>query len=75
MLMEYLNKGEIKISMEVYLREVLEYFTEEITGRAETPEAAQLFEVQSGEEKLIIYEQKARELHYYVAQLLFTLKR
>ena len=41
--MDYSKRGEVKISMEGYLREVPEYFPEEITGRDETPAATLLF--------------------------------
>ena len=42
MWMDYSKRGEVKISMEGYLREVLDDFPEEITGRAEMPAATHL---------------------------------
>ena len=43
--------------MEGYLREVLEDFPEEITGRVETPAVTHLFEVQSSKKQVLLYEQ------------------
>ena len=52
--MDYLNRGEVKISMEGYLREVLHNLPEEINGRSEVPAATHLFEVWSGEEQVFL---------------------
>ena len=41
----YSIPGEVRISMEEYLRGVLENFPEEITETPETPAAANLFNV------------------------------
>ena len=42
MWMYYSKRGEVKISMEGYLREVLDDTPEKINGRAETPAATHL---------------------------------
>ena len=72
MWMEYSKKGEVNISMEGYLREVLEYFTEKITGRDETPVTTHLFEVWSGEKKIVLDEKQSGVFHRSVEQLLFV---
>ena len=43
MRVDYFNRGEVKISMEGYLREALDDFPEEITGRVKMPAATHLF--------------------------------
>ena len=60
MWMDYSKRGEVKIYMEGYLREVLDKFPEKITGRAETPAATQLFEVRIGEGQVLLDEPRAR---------------
>ena len=67
-----MNRGEVKISMKGYLREVLDEFPEEITRRAETPAAKRLFDVRSDEEQVMLDELRARAFHHSVSQLLFT---
>ena len=73
--MYHFNIGEVKISMEAYLREVLDDFPEEITGRVGMTAAKRLFEVRSGKEQVILEKLHARALHHSVAQLLFTSTR
>ena len=75
MWMDYSKRGEVKIYMEGYLREVLHNFLEEITGRDETPAATHIFEVRSGEGHVLLNEPRACAFHYSVAQLLFTSTR
>ena len=75
MWMDYSKRGEVKISMEGYLRGVLDDFPEKITGRVETPEATHLFKVRSGEEQVILDKPRAQAFHHSVAQLLFTSMR
>ena len=71
--MDYSKRGEIKISTEGYLREVLDDFLEEITGRFETPAATHIFEVRSREEQVLLDKPRACAFHHSVAKLLFTL--
>ena len=70
--MDYLKRGEVKISMKGYLKEVLDYFPEEITGRVETPAATHLFEVRSGEGQVFLDDPHAREFHHSIKQFFFT---
>ena len=65
--MDYLKRGKVKISTEGYLREVLDKFLEEITGRSKTPAATQLFEVWSREGHVFLDEPRARAFNNYVA--------
>ena len=73
--MDYLKRVQLKISMKGYLREVLDDLQEETTGRSETPAATHIFEVRSGEERVLLDELRARAFHHSVAQLLFTSTR
>ena len=57
--MDYSNKWEVKISIEGYLREILEYFPDEITGIAKTPEATYLSKVQSDENQILMDDKQA----------------
>ena len=61
--------------MEGYLRDVLDNFPEEITGRAKTPASTHLFEVRSREGQVFLDEPRARAFHNSVVQLLFTSTR
>ena len=61
--------------MKEYLRDVLEYLTEEIIVRVKALAATHLFEVQRGEDQVLLDEHQARVLHHYFVQLLFTSKR
>ena len=70
-----MKRGEVKISTEGYLREVLDDFPKEITGRVKTLAAKHLFEVRSGKEQVILDKPRARAFHHSATQLLFTLTR
>ena len=72
MWMDYSKRGEVKISTEGYLREVLDDFPEEITGRSKTPAATHLFKIRSGEGQVFLYKPYARTFHHSVANLLLT---
>ena len=50
MWLDYSIPGEVRISMEEYLRGVLDYFSEEITETPETPAALNLFIVREDSE-------------------------
>ena len=58
--MDYSKRGEVKISTEGYLREVLDDFQEEITGRVNVPAATHFFEVRSREGQKLLDKTCAR---------------
>ena len=58
--------------MEGYLREALDEFPEEITGRVKIPEATHLFEFWSANEQVMLHETSARVFCHSVVKLLFT---
>ena len=60
------------ISMEEYLRGVLDDFLEEITETPETPSAANLFNVRDDSERELLEKTRAQAFHHTVSQLLFT---
>ena len=70
-----MKRREVKTSMEGYLREVLEDFPEEITGRAKTPAATHIFKVHIEEGQVFLDEPRARAFHHYISQLMFTSTR
>ena len=73
--MDYLKIEEVKISMEVYLREILDEFPEEIPGRDETPAAKYLFEIRISKVQVMLDEPRAQTFHNPISQLLFTSTR
>ena len=62
----------MRISMEEYLRGVLNDFPEEITETTETPAASNLFNVRNDKELELLDETRAQAFHHAVTQLLFT---
>ena len=70
MWLDYSIPGEVRISMEEYLRGVIDDFPEEITDTPETSAVANLFNVRDEQE--LLEETRAQALHHVVAQLLFT---
>ena len=72
MWIDYSIPGEMHISMEEYLRGVLDDFTEEITETPETPAASKLFNVREDSEQELLDEARAQAFHHAVAKLLFT---
>jgi hypothetical protein len=73
MWLDYSKKGEVQISMEEFLRGVLDDFPEEITRTAVTPAADCLFRVREDDDpkRVLLDEFRARAFHHAVAQLLF----
>ena len=63
---------EVRISMEEYMRGVLEDLPEEIIETPETPAASNLFTVREDSERELLDETRAQAFHHAVAQLLFT---
>ena len=64
--------GEVRISMEEYLRGVLKNFPEEITETPETPAASILFYVRDDNKRELLNETRSQGFHHALAQLLFT---
>ena len=72
MCLDYSIPGEVRISMEEYLRGVLDDFLKNITEAPETPAASNLFNVREDSEQELLDETRAKAFHHVVAQLLFT---
>ena len=72
MWINYSIPGEVRISMEEYLRGVLDDFPEEITDTPETTTASNLFNARDDKERELLGETRAQAFHHAVAQLLFT---
>ena len=72
MWLDYSILGEVRISMEEYLRGVLKKFPEEITETPETPSAAIFFKFKDNNERELLDEKRAHAFHHTVSQLLFT---
>ena len=72
MWLDYSIPGKVRISMEEYLRGVLDDFPKEITETPETPAASNLFNVRDENEQELLDKTRAQAFHHEVAQLLFT---
>jgi len=73
MVIDYCEKGHVKISMEQYIEETLGELPTDMSGEAPMPAAAHLFQVDPNAEKL---DTTALEMfHRNVAKLLFLCKR
>ena len=68
MWIDYSIPGEVHISMEEYLRGVLDNFPEKITETPETPAASNLFTVREDSEGELLDETRAQAFHHAVAQ-------
>jgi hypothetical protein len=75
MTLDYATKGEVKVTMADYLKEVLNDFPEVIEGHAQTAAAENLFTVRPDDERTTLDEERARAFHHSVAQLLFASSR
>ena len=63
--------GEVRISMEEYLRGVLDDFPKKIPETLETPDEAKIFNVRDDNKLELLSETRAQVFHHAVAQLLF----
>ena len=72
MWLDYSILEKVRISMEEYLRVVLNDFPEEIPETPETPAALNLFNVRDKNEQDLIDETRDQAFHHAVAQLLFA---
>ena len=72
MWLDYSILGKVRISMEEYLRGVLDNIPEGITETPETPAASNLFTVRGDSERELLDDTRAQAFHHTVAQLLFT---
>ena len=72
MWLDYSIPVEVRISMEEYLRGVLDKFPEDITETSETPAVSNLFNIRDDNERELLDETQARLFHHALAKLLFT---
>jgi hypothetical protein len=73
MVLDYTEKGAVKIDMREYLLKIIEDMPDRMYGTATTPAAAHLFQVRDGIEALPT--ERAEFYHSTVAKLLFLCKR
>jgi hypothetical protein len=73
--MEVDEDGMLGFSIITYLKNVIEQFPEEISGRASSPAAEHLFAVRNESEARVLEEERALAFHHMVAQLLFMCTR
>ena len=71
--LDFSIKGEVKIGMTEYVDDMIDKFSEKITGTVNTPAAENLFQVNETSRKL--NNNKAQEFHTIVAKGLFLCKR
>ena len=72
MWLDYSIPGEVRISMQKYLRGVLDNFPEDITETPETPAASNFFNARKDKEQELLNETRSQAFQHAVAQLLFT---
>ncbi len=73
--MEFNKDGTLEVLIITYLKNVIEQFPEEISGRASSPAAEHLFAVRDKIEARVLEEERALAFHHTVAQLLFMCMR
>jgi hypothetical protein len=73
--MEFNEDGMLEVLMIPYLKNVIEQFPKEISGRALSPAAEHLFAVRNKSEARVLEEERALAFHHTVAQLLFMCTR
>jgi hypothetical protein len=73
--MEFSKDGMLEVLMSTYLKNVIEQFPEEISGRASSPAAEHLFAVRDKSKARVLEEERALAFHHMVAQLLFMCMR
>ena len=69
--LEFMEDGQLNVSMVNYLKNVIKAFPEQIEGRAVTPTGERLFDVRDEIETRPLEEERAIAFHYTTAQLLF----
>jgi hypothetical protein len=72
---EFNEDGTLEDSMITYLKNVIEQFPEEISGRASSLAAEHLFGVRNESKARVLEEERALAFHHMVAQLLFMCMR
>jgi hypothetical protein len=73
--MEFNEDGTLEVSMITYLKNVIEQFPEEISGKALSPAAEHLFAVRDRSKARVLEEERVLAFHHMVAQLLFMCMR
>ncbi len=73
--MEFNKDGMLEASMITYLKNVIEQFPEETSGRVLSPAAEHFFVVRDKIEERVLEEERALAFHRMVAQLLFMCTR
>jgi hypothetical protein len=73
--MAFNEDGTLEVSMITYLKNVIEQFPEDISGRALSLAAEHLFAVRDESKARVLEEEMALAFHHTVAQLLFMCTR
>jgi hypothetical protein len=73
--MAFNKDGMLEVLMITYLKNVIEQFSEEISGRTSSPAAEHLFAVRDKSKARVLEEERALAFHHTVAQLLFMCTR
>jgi len=71
--LDYRQKGKAKISMDEYVKIMLDELPSDMSGISTTPSALHLFNIDDGAEKLC--KEKAQLFHHLVAKLLYLNRR
>lgn len=70
---DYTNQGQVSISMDKYVANIIDSFPEQITGVSATPATDKLFTVRPDDRPLP--EEQAMQFHHVTAQLLYASMR
>ena len=73
--MDYSSKGKVRVSMIKYLSNILDGFSKELGKPVSDPAADHLFQIRDEKEAKYLSEEKDRDFHHVVAQLLFLANR
>jgi hypothetical protein len=73
MTVDFSEKGDVKIIMKDYIRQMLDELPDDMVGEATTPASLHLFSVNENDEKLD--EENAEMFHHHTAKLLFLSRR
>jgi len=70
--LEFCKDGSLEVGMLDYVKDVINYFPEDVGRRSYKPPAAShLFQVREENDKKVLPEEQAVQFHHTVAQLLF----
>ena len=71
MILDFTEKGKVKVNMAEYVKKILEEFPEEIGKMVATPASNMIFQVRKEKDRKKLCKEEAQIFHTTVAQCLF----